>query len=175
MTKNEERKVLEQIEKLIASTGADSYISMAFAGCCDMARSNIDNDFANNPQEAILTLRKNLEEAKATLSKMESDKSEFEELYCILIAGLGEDHAAWVKSNFKMRSIESARSQIKTAGDISCNPAMDVLNEAYEKEKHLNASATQRLYARKELIREIERYANEHGKDWNGTYDIFGY
>ena len=37
MTKNEERKVLAQIKKLIESTGEDSYISTAFQGCIDHA------------------------------------------------------------------------------------------------------------------------------------------
>ena len=47
-TKNEERKILSQIEKLIESAGKDSYIAYAFAGCCDIARDNIENDFANS-------------------------------------------------------------------------------------------------------------------------------
>ena len=71
MTKNEERNILKQIEQLIASAGEDSYIGMAFAGCVQMAQSNIDNDFANNPQEAIQTLRKNLDEAKDTIRRYE--------------------------------------------------------------------------------------------------------
>lgn len=47
-TKNEEKKILSQIEKLIESAGKDSYIAYAFAGCCDIARDNIENDFANS-------------------------------------------------------------------------------------------------------------------------------
>lgn len=175
MTKNEERKVLAQIEKLIASTGEDSYISMAFSGCVQMAQSNIDNDFSNNPQEAIATLRKNLDEAKETIRKMEEDKARLDELYNHLIPLLKENHTAWVKSNKKMRSIESAREQIKTVGDISCNPAMEVLNEAYQKERSWNEEATKRLYERKALIREIETFANKYGRNYNGTHDIFGY
>ena len=49
MTKDEERAVLQQIAELIASTGEDSYVSMAFEGCVDMAHSNIDNDFGCSP------------------------------------------------------------------------------------------------------------------------------
>lgn len=101
--------------------------------------------------------------------------NELKELYDKLISGLKEDHDRWVKSNFKMRSIESARIQIKTEGDISCDPAMEVLNEAYRKERSWNDEATKRMYARKELIREIEVFAQEHGEDWNGTYEVFGY
>ena len=71
MTKQEERNILKKIEKLIAEAGEDSYIAMAFAGCVDMAKSNIDNDFANNPQEAIQTLKKNLDEAKELIRRHE--------------------------------------------------------------------------------------------------------
>ena len=46
MTKNEERKVLAQIKKLIDSTGTGSYISIAFEGCVEKAETNIDNDWA---------------------------------------------------------------------------------------------------------------------------------
>lgn len=173
MTKNEERKVLAQIEKLIASTGEDSYISMAFAGCVQMAQSNIDNDFSNNPQEAIATLKKNIDEAREKIRKMEEDKARLDELYNRLIPGLKEDHAAWRKSNHKMRSIEDAKRKISPDGDT--NPAIEILNEAYQHEKALNEYATKRLYARKELIREIETFANEYGNRYNGTYDIFGY
>ncbi len=98
-----------------------------------------------------------------------------DELYIKLISKLSENHDLWVKSNFKMRSIESARTQIKTQGDIPADPALEILNEAYEREKHFNDRETQRLYARKDMIREIEVFANDHGKDWDGVYEIFGY
>ena len=45
MTKAEERKALEQIKKIIESTGKDSYIAAAFEGCADLAEENINNDF----------------------------------------------------------------------------------------------------------------------------------
>lgn len=44
-TKEQERKVLEQIRKMVEELGADSYIAMAFEGCFEIAESNIDNDF----------------------------------------------------------------------------------------------------------------------------------
>lgn len=107
--------------------------------------------------------------------KAKENLDALDELYITLISRLKENHSAWVKSNFKMRSIESARTQIKTVGDISADPAMEILNEAYAKEKAFNDRETQRLYARKDLIREIERFADDHGKDWDGVYEIFGY
>lgn len=45
-SKEEERKALEQIKKIVSALGPDSYIATAFEGCFDIAESNIDNDFA---------------------------------------------------------------------------------------------------------------------------------
>lgn len=48
-TKEQERKALEQIKKIIAGIGGDeSYIGKAFEGCFEMAEDNISNDFWNS-------------------------------------------------------------------------------------------------------------------------------
>lgn len=66
MTKQEERQTLAKIEKLIAAAGEDSYIGMAFAGCVQMAKDNIENDFGNSMQEyANSCKRRRDEEAEA--------------------------------------------------------------------------------------------------------------
>lgn len=44
-TKEQERKALEQIKKIVANLGANSYIGMAFEGCFEIAEENIENDF----------------------------------------------------------------------------------------------------------------------------------
>ena len=49
-SKDEERKVLNQIAMLLDSLGEDSYCGYAFAGCVEMAKENIDNDFCNSWQ-----------------------------------------------------------------------------------------------------------------------------
>lgn len=49
MMKAEELKILEQIEKLIDHAGADSYISMTFAGVPEICRRNIEDDFGDIP------------------------------------------------------------------------------------------------------------------------------
>lgn len=46
VTKNDERKALEKIKKIVEELGADSYIAVAFEGCFDIAEENINNDFA---------------------------------------------------------------------------------------------------------------------------------
>lgn len=50
-TKQQEREALGKIAEIITSMGEDSYIGRAFAGCCEMAMDNIENDFANSMME----------------------------------------------------------------------------------------------------------------------------
>ena len=64
MTKAEELKALAKIKKILDEAGENSYIGMAFAGCVQMAESNIENDFGENPQERIESLENKLAEAK---------------------------------------------------------------------------------------------------------------
>ena len=45
-TKDQERKALEQIRKIVAGLGEGSYIATAFEGCFEIAEENIENDFA---------------------------------------------------------------------------------------------------------------------------------
>lgn len=45
-TKEQERKALEKIRKIVEELGADSYIGTAFEGCFEIAEENIENDFA---------------------------------------------------------------------------------------------------------------------------------
>lgn len=61
MTKQEERQALKKIEKILAEAGEDSYIGMAFAGCCKIALENIENDFGNSLQESLNTAREDME------------------------------------------------------------------------------------------------------------------
>ena len=45
-TKEQERKALGQIKKIIEGLGPDSYVGIAFEGCAVIAEENINNDFA---------------------------------------------------------------------------------------------------------------------------------
>lgn len=45
-TKEQERKALAQIRKIVESLGENSYLATAFAGCFEDAEDNIENDFA---------------------------------------------------------------------------------------------------------------------------------
>ena len=70
-TKADERKALEEIRRIVEGLGNDSYLAMAFDGCFEMAESNIENDFANNPKTSIENLQRDLSVANAKIKNAE--------------------------------------------------------------------------------------------------------
>lgn len=52
-TKEQERKALEQIRKIVAGLGEDSYIGTAFEGCFEIAADNIESDFACSMKQRV--------------------------------------------------------------------------------------------------------------------------
>jgi len=65
-TKAEERKALEEIEKIVKSLGNDSYVAMAFEGCFELAADNIENDWG-------CSMKQRAEDAENKLENMRRD------------------------------------------------------------------------------------------------------
>lgn len=59
-TKEQERKVLAQITKLVEGLGEDSYIGTAFEGCFEIAEQNIENDWACSMKDRAETAERKL-------------------------------------------------------------------------------------------------------------------
>lgn len=57
-TKDQERKALAQIRKIVEGLGDDSYLSFAFEGCWEIAEQNIENDWACSQAQEIESQRK---------------------------------------------------------------------------------------------------------------------
>lgn len=75
-TKEQERKALAQIRKIVDGLGADSYIAKAFDGCFEIAEENIENDFAcsmkqkaDSAQETALKSKERVMELKEKLAE----------------------------------------------------------------------------------------------------------
>lgn len=75
MTKQEEREALKKIEKIIKGAGPESYIGMAFAGCCEVAASNIENDFADSWKERADCLADQVKHFQEKSLRFESEYS----------------------------------------------------------------------------------------------------
>lgn len=52
-TKEQERKALAQIKKIVEGLGEGSYIGMAFEGCFEDAEENIENDFGCSMKQRV--------------------------------------------------------------------------------------------------------------------------
>lgn len=71
-TKEQERKALEKIRKIVAELGEGSYIATAFEGCFDIAEENIDNDFACSMKSRVDALKKENAHLKDSLNALHS-------------------------------------------------------------------------------------------------------
>lgn len=85
-TKEQERKALAQIQKIIEGLGRESYIGRAFEGCLDVAEDNISNDFWHSMKQradkaeqeaqrliaAASVCAKELENAKKVIARLQS-------------------------------------------------------------------------------------------------------
>ena len=60
-TKEQERKALEQIRKIVEGLGEGSYVGMAFEGCFDDAEENIENDFGCSMKQRWESAKKDAE------------------------------------------------------------------------------------------------------------------
>ena len=73
-TKEQERKALEQIKKIISGLGENSYIGTAMAGMIEDAEENIENDFAMSWKDRAETATRRFEKAEAEMVKLSHEK-----------------------------------------------------------------------------------------------------
>lgn len=77
-TKEQERKALEQIKKILSNLGEDSYISMAFEGCIEDAQTNIDNDWGCSMKQRYEQALRDNEKTVNQIAKVKREKAELE-------------------------------------------------------------------------------------------------
>ena len=79
-TKEQERKALAQIRKIVEGLGENSYLSFAFEGCFEKAEENIENDFACSYKQelngALDLCTKRLEEIYSLRDKIKTLEAE---------------------------------------------------------------------------------------------------
>ena len=74
-TKEQERKALEQIKKIVAGLGEGSYVATALDGMFEDAEENIENDFALSWKDRAQTAEKRLAELQADYNRQISEMS----------------------------------------------------------------------------------------------------
>jgi len=71
-SKEQERKALAQIKKIVAGLGEDSYIATAFEGCFEIAEQNIENDWACSMKQRVDAADKKAIELQDRIYRLEN-------------------------------------------------------------------------------------------------------
>lgn len=79
-TKADERKVLDQIQALLLTIDPTGYVNTAFEGCVDVARENIENDFACSYKQRAESAEATVEQYQGLAKRNKDLVSEVERL-----------------------------------------------------------------------------------------------
>lgn len=80
-TKQQELEALKKIREIVAELGPDSYIATAFEGCFEVAKSNIENGFADSMKARWQDADRKLNEANGTIEDLRAKLAESEKDY----------------------------------------------------------------------------------------------
>ena len=104
VTKDEERKALEQIKKIIKGLGTDSYIGAAIdQTVLNLAEDNINNDFMITTTESIENASTKLEEVRTELRDTRKERDDLKKSIEIETNRVTEAH----KKNDELRTRNS--------------------------------------------------------------------
>ena len=125
-TKEQERKALEQIRKIVAGLGEGSYIATALDGMFEDAEENIENDFALSWKDRAQTAERRLAELTTDYNRQISEMS-----------------ARRVEAENKLADVEKMLIDARAARD-KAEKENDEWRIAYnaEADEHTNAKAT---------------------------------
>lgn len=167
-TKEQERKTLAQIKKMVADLGSDSYIATAFEGCFEIAEKNIENDFA-------CSMKQKYEAANEKATNFEAQASKYKKRVEELEAQL-EREQAWRPyedtKNVSQRDYELLVSQGDTKL-LSDDEAKELLYKWYgfakEKTKIYHSIPRYEVNCHRQLrvVGEIDRRPAYNSTDWN--------
>lgn len=126
-TKEQERKALAQIRKIVEGLGTDSYVATAFDGCFEVAETNIENDWA-------CSMKQRAESAEKKVSTLELNNRDLR-----LAIKKAKEEASKKQTEIEKKLIDLG-SRALTADDLTdCRQLVD--NEAYEAEREMKAAA----------------------------------
>ena len=80
-TKEQERKAVEKIRKIVEELGEGSYVGTALEGCLQDAETNIENDFGDSMKRRWEYAEAQLEAAKKRIADLEDKLAEGEKDY----------------------------------------------------------------------------------------------
>lgn len=110
-TKDQEREALKKIREIVEGLGPDSYIATAFAGCFEIAESNIQNDFADSMKDRWMSADRKLSEANGTVEDLKDKLAESEKDY------EAAREAARIVAGQKDAEIDALKRELETAAE----------------------------------------------------------
>lgn len=116
-TKDQERKALEQIKKIVDSLGDDSYIGTAFDGCFEIAAKNIENDFACSMKERAEIAERRKRELEIKLVKQDHEITEQDQEITELEAKLMAQDQELERLNEKSELLTNENKRIQSELD----------------------------------------------------------
>lgn len=167
-TKEQERKALAQIKKIVESLGEDSYIGTAFEGCFEIAEENIENDFA-------CSMKQRYERASEEAANFEAQASEYKKQVEKLAAQL-EREQEWRLYEDKENVSQEDYEHLVKQGDtryLTDDEAKDLLYDWYgfAKEKvviyHSLPKYEVNRHRQLRKVGEIDRRPAYNATDWN--------
>ena len=111
-TKEQERKAVEKIRKIISELGEDSYVGTALEGGLEDAESNIENDFGDSMKRRWEYAEAQLKTAREEIASLKNELAESEKDYEAAHA------AAHEIAEQKDAEIAALRMQIIEADDL---------------------------------------------------------
>lgn len=112
-TKEQERKALAEIKKIVESLGEGSYVATAFDGCFEIALENIENDFADSMKDRWLSADRKLNAANGTIEELRDKLAESEKDY------EAAHEAAHLVANEKDAQIEALEKRVISDDDLT--------------------------------------------------------
>lgn len=111
-TKEQERKAVEKIRKIVAELGEGSYVGTALEGCLEDAESNIENDFGDSMKRRWEYAEAQLKTAQEEIASLKNELAESEKDYEAAHA------AAHEIAEQKDAEIATLRMQVIEADDL---------------------------------------------------------
>lgn len=113
-TKEQERKALEQIRKIVEELGEDSYVAMAFDGCFEDAEENIKNDFGVSMKERWLAVEGEKEKLAAQVAKKDEQIKSLETKIENLQNNMAERAKALEAKDYRIAELSASLKEVST-------------------------------------------------------------
>lgn len=136
-TKEQERKVLEQIKKIVDSLGENSYVGTAFAGCFEIAAENIENDFACSMQERWLSADRKLNEANGIIEHLKDELAESKKDY---EAAHAAAHAVADEKDAKIAKLKARISELLADNETGSDCIIKLNNSLVDAQNRVEAA-----------------------------------